>query len=523
MYKVMIVDDEPLILKGMHAIIDWKRHGLRILSQAESGEEAIERFLEDPVDIIITDICMQGISGLQLIETVKSLDSNAKFIVLSGYDDFQYVKEGIRLGIENYLIKPIDVKELEATLEAAVQKLEQDGLRRNRSAEEKQVLRNNVLNRWMSQSISMSELKNRAEMIDLSLDERSYAVVMSSLLRTEPEGEAFSQEVRNEMIAELFNEVQVLFAKAFFSYTNMWFINQEADIVILFSDAGGTLKRDVLYRELQELHKVIMERWQVGMRFSIGPTVQNYADVPESYRKAQEQQMRSSIQDDAMILDGDKPYSWKPNIELLQDRLAFTSLLAKRDREGIGRWIDDSFNRIKEQKDISLADIQDVAMDLLIVIGKQVGMNHFMETFTQLFRFRNLEQIRHFVLKYVDTRLEAIHFTDKNLSPIIRKMVSDIHANYESELSLKTLGNRYHVHPIYLGQLFKKEMGIGFTNYINQYRIQIAKELLLNSDLKANEIARKIGYTDSNYFYKLFTKLVEVSPTHFRNLHQSNF
>ncbi len=154
MYKVMIVDDEPLILKGLRAIIDWQQLGLQITSQAASGEQAMEAFLEEETDIIITDIRMPGMSGLELIETVRSIDPGVKFIVLSGYDDFQYVKEGMKYGIENYLLKPIDVEELEATLRAVIVKLANVLQQQLAARKEQQILRDNILIRWVTQTIS---------------------------------------------------------------------------------------------------------------------------------------------------------------------------------------------------------------------------------------------------------------------------------------------------------------------------------------------------------------------------------
>lgn len=98
------------------------------------------------------------------------------------------------------------------------------------------------------------------------------------------------------------------------------------------------------------------------------------------------------------------------------------------------------------------------------------------------------------------------------------QVLSEIHEHYADELSLKALGARYHIHPVYLGQLFQKETGDNFTEYINRYRIEKAKELLKNSPLKVHEIARKIGYWETGYFYKQFKKYVGISPTEFKAL-----
>ena len=116
MYKVMLVDDEKLILQGVLNIVDWDKLGLKITHMAQNGKEALEKYDEEPVDIIITDINMPVINGLELIKRIKEKNKKVKFIVLSGYDDFSYAKTAMKYGIENYILKPINEEELEEAL-----------------------------------------------------------------------------------------------------------------------------------------------------------------------------------------------------------------------------------------------------------------------------------------------------------------------------------------------------------------------------------------------------------------------
>ncbi|MFD2329600.1 response regulator [Cohnella sp. GCM10020058] len=518
MYKVMIVDDEPLILKGMHSILDWGRHGLRIEAQAASGEEAAERFLAHPVDIVITDIRMPGISGLKLIETLRSVDPSVKFIVLSGYDDFGYVKEGIKFGIENYLLKPIDVKELSATVEGAVRKLEQEGIRRSRSVEEKQILRNNVLLRWMNRTMPRSELKHRAEIAEIPLNHLSYAVVTGCLFGGEPTGEAYSADIRGELISGILEVVRSLSAEWLPDCLTMELVDPDGDIVLLLSDPAGPLDRAVIQRGLEKIHRRIREQWRAELLFSIGTTANGYADVPESYRRAKEQQGRTPLAGSRFVVDGEQLPPRAQGIANFHDRLGFADLLNKRDLSRLNLWIDDEFGRLKAHANASLADAQEVALELLIQIGKLAGRSSFMELFAHLFRLRSVDRIRMYVREFASETLASLTRAEEDRSPVIRKVMLDIHDRYASELSLKTLGQAYNVHPVYLGQLFKKEIGVGFTDYVTGYRIQIAKEMLVHTDLKASEIAAKVGCLDPNYFYKLFAKFTGSSPTDYRNL-----
>lgn len=123
MYNVLLVDDEKLILEGLKNIIDWEELNLKISDTAENGEEALSKFKQNPADIVITDIMMPKMNGLNLIKEIKAIDNNIKFIILSGYDDFCYTKQAIKLNIENYILKPINEDELLETLKNTILKL----------------------------------------------------------------------------------------------------------------------------------------------------------------------------------------------------------------------------------------------------------------------------------------------------------------------------------------------------------------------------------------------------------------
>ena len=148
MYTAMVVDDEPLILKGFEKVIPWEEFGIEITDKAESGEQALELLRKKENDILITDIRMQGMSGLELLRTLRELGMHIKTIILSGYDDFQYVKEASQYGIENYLLKPIEESELEKTLRHLTQKLDNERRQQASVQESYQLLRNNILSRY---------------------------------------------------------------------------------------------------------------------------------------------------------------------------------------------------------------------------------------------------------------------------------------------------------------------------------------------------------------------------------------
>ena len=137
MKKVMIVEDEELILQGIRNIIDWEALGLDVVHMAHDGMEALELWEKEPVHIVVTDISMPEMDGLIILRKIREMDEQVRFIILTGYDEFSYAREAVRLDVENYILKPVNEEELERQLRETVQKLEEMDKEKIRYIDEK--------------------------------------------------------------------------------------------------------------------------------------------------------------------------------------------------------------------------------------------------------------------------------------------------------------------------------------------------------------------------------------------------
>ena len=144
MYKVLIADDEPFILEGLADLINWEEHGLQIAGLVSNGLDAKNIVDSSDIDILITDNRMPRMDGIELIKYIAQTEKNIKFIILSGYNDFEYVKEAAKIGIENYLLKPVDEKELISTLINTVDKIENEIYKKKELQQGYNILRDNI-------------------------------------------------------------------------------------------------------------------------------------------------------------------------------------------------------------------------------------------------------------------------------------------------------------------------------------------------------------------------------------------
>lgn len=182
MYKVLLVDDEYMIIKGLEKLIDWEALGLELAGTASNSKEAYEFSKNNHIDIVVTDVNMPFMDGIEFVKKTQSENLNFYVILLSGYQEFEYVKEGIQLGVENFLLKPIDKNMLNQTLENTVQKLEQEKVR----LESYKLLFSNTLQSWVYDEIELTDLRRILKMTDHQLNpEDVYSVL---IFKDETEG-----------------------------------------------------------------------------------------------------------------------------------------------------------------------------------------------------------------------------------------------------------------------------------------------------------------------------------------------
>lgn len=224
MINVFIADDEPFILDGLKNIINWNEYDLKIVGQALNGVDAYNYIKNEKVDILITDVMMPEMDGLTLIENIKKTNTNTRFIILSGYNEFEYVKKGIHLGIENYLLKPINFEELISTLQNITKKIKSSNNSFLCSTEDIYTLKNNILYRWVNNSISESELMQRSTILDIDLDLCVYTVCIMSVF----------SDVKNKTLSKSNHNIENF-------YRLMKDILQPFDNVTCFPDFNGNV------------------------------------------------------------------------------------------------------------------------------------------------------------------------------------------------------------------------------------------------------------------------------------------
>ncbi|GGA30872.1 response regulator transcription factor [Paenibacillus physcomitrellae] len=506
MYKVFIVDDEPFIIEGLYDILDWPSFGLEIVGQAENGQRALDVLSVRPVDVLITDISMPVMNGLSLIREARKLHPDLKVIILSGFNEFDYLKEGMKLGIENYLLKPINIEELESTLRNTVEKLDSSRSEELYDAFDVQIIKDNTLYRWLTGQIAAAEFEERADLLGLYLNR---PFIATAVLRPVESGTDVFDWVRRRISGEqgltLFRDV-------------------DGDLVLIASiESWAEGKRD--FTLLLEQLSIELSDLSRPVQISIGSVGEWPEEAAPSYREAKRALEYFMVYPDRRVMDftGLESDDRKGKMESALQWPEYVKLILARDEEGLTDRIAYDFEQMRVLGGIGPQDLTNRALEL--VVRFKMELEEIRHTEEEAIFKKGLEKVRSstafhdLVAALQEVARETVHaLLQDSKNPVVSQVLAHIHDHYADELSLKTLGAQYHIHPVYLGQLFHKETGESFAEYINKYRIDQAKYQLKHTNLKVQEIARNVGYWETGYFYKQFKKYVGISPTDFKAL-----
>lgn len=278
MYKSLIVDDEPMICMGIKMMVNWEAYQITEIQVAHNGEEALELIKKEAPQLLITDIKMPKMDGIQLVKAVRELGLDIHILVLSGYDDFEYVRTMMVHGIENYLLKPVNEEELDANVRSIVEKIHREKELKHRAWMDQNLIRENVLNRWVYGSIGEKELQERAEFLGFDLDGEGYQPFLLKCL-----GERFETDVEaKNQVYEICSEILAAYEDCYFCQNH----NREIIAVRCLSEGQKDTDRIVL-----ECIQSVEEKLGTKLYVLFGVKVEGYWSVPVSFLEA----MKSDI------------------------------------------------------------------------------------------------------------------------------------------------------------------------------------------------------------------------------------
>lgn len=504
MYKVMLADDENLILQGLENIIEWEELGLEIVNKASNGQEAIDKFKENPVDIVVTDINMPQVTGLELLKELKKFNSDVKFIILSGYDDFSYAKKAIELGVENYILKPIDEEELEKTLKNTINKI-----KREKEENKSSLGKHNILIKLIKGKLAQGEIEENRESFYMNLNSERYSLCIINT-RSRYDSEEMLHNIVNVIKENTKNKFEIIYT-----------LDEE---LILINSWDEALSKKEIKKYYDKLKEQIINEYGIDVFLSVGEPVCDFYKISSSYKEA------NNLKKYVLTLGYNNCITTEDVKDINEKNINFSGVLDKLNKRIIAKDIEGAEKIIEEtveDKKLNPRNIYDLSVKILFLLDgiveefkveKQYTGNSLGEEIVALCSEDTREDIKTLLCSEIREVIELMHPTTIKYSPVIQQIISYVNENYYEEVSLKTLAQKYHINTSYLGQVFTKEVGCSFSEYLNKTKNMKAKELILNTNMKINDIAKKVGYLDTSYFYRKFKKYYGVCPSTLRNI-----
>lgn len=514
MYSVLIVDDELAIREGLVALLDWESLGYQVIDSAVNAIEAKHKYELYSPDLMIVDIRMPGRDGLELVEELRALDPEMHIIILSGYADFNYAKRALSFGIDTYLLKPVDEDELQLYLENLSIELDARITDRKKQAAVKVWNREMLVQSLLMDRSAQTPSIMEATILEAELLWDSYQVVLIRLILQDNADHGPSTVVKARL-AKSFEE-------------NDW------GIVFLLDSYLGVLLQPSFQKEL--VHKLMVQNIQqvvfdheLECIITAGDMVNSLEDISVSHLSALARMKEHFFYDETGMIGPDSmkikngltvsSEEIENRLESVLERMFFCmdtgncALLFTLIQEAGELMITADYSEMAVKS--RYVRIVSYLLNKLSFQYKELSPLHsnMDEQIEQIYKHTSLPQLQ----RYASTLLEyyAKGITRDDMEVFLKRMLDLIHRHYNKNLKLDTLADVFSYSSAYLGKLFKNSTGYSFNSYLDNVRMEKAKELLTQG-YKIHQVANEVGISDVDYFREKFKKHEGVSPSDYR-------
>lgn len=529
MLKLLVVDDEFNIREGLAKAVDWNSIGVEVVATANSGMAAMECYDRLEPDIVITDIFMDEMNGLELVEAISEKNKNVKFILISGYDEFEYARKAIDLKVYRYLLKPVSPEMILSDVQALAGEIQEERALRERLglfAEEIRKSRDILVRQFLHDVLhgcidKPDEIRKFADVLSIALPgDASYACVVMEADGGSPSEDDFpyrEARVLSLAICRIAEEV-------FRGFPASWLYPDYDNRIFLIAGMRNVKEMDnALSGCIGRLQKIAEQNLGITVSAGIGNHCGSLADISQSRRealRALEYKMVSGRESCIRIRDVQAIDSQRlvyPNEEEQRIMNALTSEDPVKLADSVNAFFRILFlermqdNRIKA----AIVKLYGVLAMKMNELNVPVLNDDMLDV---LSKHDTLDSVREWFLAACAAAQKKLSlFREEGMRSIIRNSEKYIRSNFKDmELSLSLVADHMGLTPSYFSRLFKQETGSTYIDYVIGLRIEHAQRLLRTTTHRIFDIGEMVGYPNSQYFCTLFRKVCGVSPVEFR-------
>lgn len=510
MYSILIVDDERYMREGIAKILPWERLNIGWVETAESGTKALKKMEAHMPDIVVTDIEMKNMDGLALIRKMNQINPRLRIIVLTGHDDFSYVRECCRMDVHDYLLKPVEEAQLTQVILAQTQALDRQALEQSQKRTMEMVSGLTEQLRVEKAFHHFFQRPGDAEQITEILDDYGYqrgeqfqaaVIVPSSIVKNE-------WSSRRELLDLSMKSVCI--EQIEYQRHGITFRDKNGLLVILLFCGPG--HPDSL-EQVEQLQMILQNEYELTQRVYLGGVVGQISQIPDSYREAlhlwRDSDRRQSIVQARQQVGAGMEHMMQ---SLPQELCA---CLGNRDLalQAFDAWEELCAGQrpLNTLRPCCLHLLNDTYFLWMREIGGTVSQ----EMVELLMQIQTADKDG--IYRIGRDFLERLLANGKNqYEDVVASAKQYISRHLDEPLSVAELAGQFYLSVTYFSKLFKKTEGVGCNYYIMCQRMERAKELLRQDQLRVREVARQVGYKDVNYFSLTFKKYVGAAPAEYR-------
>lgn len=523
MLNVLIIDDEKLVRAMVRQCIDWEEIGLQVVGEASSARIGMEIMKELHVDIIVMDIKMPGMNGLVCSQQILEKNPRMKIIILSGHDDFEYASEGIHIGVTEYLLKPVNAKELRSAVSNARDQILSERNHQeefNRYKEELKKHATYIKDRQLFGFLSSSNPKQYMESLsyfDIQITKDLYQVAL-----VEPKHDKDATE-EDKMLTKML--VRKLIEDYYGDIPGIYTADSGAEWIIILNNES----EEVVYDTGDNLERYLEDNIETPVCLYIGNVYQEMDQARESYREAKDAaKYRFSSGENVICFRDVYPYYDAGvnagNRESLIHELGNAVRIGKEDAaEEKLQMILDDFRKAGGKREQAVIQALEIFAEIMKVFS-ELKLPVYSDTMNysvlvgEIFKKESFDEIEYYLKDVIKEAClsTSVKVADQEKS-LVHKVKDAIEEEYDWEdMSLNTLAQKYFTNPSYLSRVFKEKTGCTFTGYLLDIRMKAAQDLVLHTDMKAYEIAARVGISDPHYFSSCFKKYTGMSVAEYK-------
>lgn len=509
MIKLLIVDDEYLVRVGIAETIDWKQYGFEIVGDAQDSDEAYEKFQLFHPDIIISDIRMGNTNGLDLISRIHSQSPQTRLVILSGYEQFDYAKRALENGVSAYLLKPVDNDQLLSTM----QKLQNEIMQEQEAAKQntKGVNLYDFISEILQESNGQKEVFYQlCAQYHIHLPKKEFIVANFTIdgKKRLPQKE---QDELHSTVMELTKQYQAENKSEFFSTS----IDTCTFSIIL------PVQNSISVRDIKQFFDC---RLHYTITVGVSEIHYDITEVISAFDQAQHAlDYKVLAGSDRIIHFRDVPQGNAVQISISNQEIEnIIQYIKKVDYKNTMQSVNHFFDSVKAMPCIDIYNLRNVVSEMTALIIRSIFIHEnkmtqlfgrIIQPATELQNFETVFEIEQWFLDIINQLFENPNvYLDCSYHPMVQQAIAMIMQDYQKPLTIEYVANELLVSQYHFMHIFKQETGKTFNNYLKDYRISVAIDLIKSGQYKIYEIGPMVGYTDVQYFHRVFKQQTGLTP-----------